>query len=227
MTIVKIDCEPRQESGSKASRKLRASGYIPVVLYSHGQPAMPFQLDGRKWSNLFTESLHLVRLELPGGGFQMAAVREIQRDPMTQDVIHADFQGVSMDEATEFRINVEFIGTPIGVKDGGVLTISSDHIMVECLPTKVPDKVSIDIDALAIGHSLNAGQVALPEDVKLVSDPASVLVSITTVRVVVEEVKPEVAEVPVEGAEEAKPGEEKEEKEEKEKKEKKEKRDKK
>jgi len=197
MSILSINVETREKVGSRACNKLRLSGFIPVVLYSDGNPAVSLQLDTKKWGRYITEQLHLVELVLPDGKKSFAAPREIQKDPMTQAVLHVDFQGVKLDEAAEFNVAVDFTGIPVGVKDGGVTTISSEHVTVECLPTDVPDTIPIDISHLRVGQALMAGDLVLPEGIKLISDRAMVLVSITAVRQVVEEV---VAEVPAEGA---------------------------
>jgi large subunit ribosomal protein L25 len=188
MAIIKLAAEPREEVGSRASRKLRTLGFIPANLYSHGQPSIKLKLEYLRWSKHLTEQLHLVSLEFPDGKNQIAAVREIQRDPMSQQVAHVEFLAVKMDEVTEFHVPIIFEGTPKGAKDGGVKTISSDHVMVECLPTVVPDSLTVNITDLDIGDSINAGAMVMPEGVKLVTDPAVTLVSITAVRAVVEAV---------------------------------------
>jgi len=207
MEIMKLAVEPRQETGTRAARLLRQSGYIPAILYSSAQPTESLKLSAGMWSKHLTEQLNLVNLEYPDGNTQMVALREIQRDPLTQHVLHVDFLRVRMDEATEFHVFLDYQGTPQGVKDGGVPTLLSEYLMVECLPSDVPDSIPVDISALKIGESLHARDVILPDGVKLLADPAVTLVSIAAVRVV-EEVKP-VEVVEAEAAEEGeeKPGE--------------------
>ena len=114
MAIIKIDVEPREETGTHAARRLRKSGVIPGVLYSYGNPATTLKLDGHKWSKFLTDQLNLVNLQFPDGASQIAAPRDIQRDPLSQEVIHVDFQGVKMDETAEFHVLVLFEGIPAG-----------------------------------------------------------------------------------------------------------------
>jgi len=194
MDILKVTVEPREELGSRASQKLRKEGFIPANLYSHGQPAKNIKLDSNKWERHIDESLNLVSIEFPDGGSQIAAVREIQRDPLSQSINHIDFLGVSMDETIEFSVSLDFQGTALGTKEGGVLTISSEMVAVECNPINVPDSISVDISELEIGDSISAGQITLPEKVKLASDPAMTLVSVTAIRVVEEDIPEEPAE---------------------------------
>ena len=111
---------------------------------------------------------------------------------MTQELLHVDFIRIKMDETTEFHIPVEYIGIAEGVKDGGVLTISSEMVQVECLPTSIPESIKIDVSEMKIGESKHAGDLVMPEGVKLVSEQAMVLLSITSIRVA--EVKEEVPE---------------------------------
>jgi large subunit ribosomal protein L25 len=207
MAILKLTAVPREHSGSHSSQKLRKEGFIPVNLYSGGEPPTLLSIDQNKWGKHITEHLNLVNIQFEAGGEQVAAVREIQRDPLSQEVIHVDFFKVRMDQETEFHVAIRFDGIPQGVKDGGVRTVTSEFIQVECLPTIVPDEIPLDISALEIGHALNARDVILPEGLKLVSDPDLTIISITTVRAVIEEVKPVEGEV-VEGAEGAPKAEE-------------------
>lgn len=207
MDILKLAAAQREETGSRLSRRLRENGFIPASLYAGGDQPTLLKLEANKWMRHLTDQLNLVNIEITGAGNQMAAVREIQRDPLSQAVIHVDFFKISMDQVTEFSVRIIFEGSPAGVSEGGVTTVASDFVAVECLPTDVPDTISVDISELEIGQSINAGGITLPEGLKLISDPGMTIVSITTIRVVEEE-KPE--EEVVEGEEvEVAEGEEK------------------
>lgn len=201
MAILKLSATPREETGSRASQKLRSSGFIPASLYAGGEQPMLLSLETKKWGKHITGQLNLVNIQFASGGEQVAAVREIQRDPLSQEVIHVDFFKVSMDKETEFHVALRLDGIPLGVKDGGVQSVMAEYIQVECLPTIVPDEIPVDISGLQIGQNLNAGQIVLPEGIKLISDPDLTIISVTHIRVVVEEVKAEEEEA-VEGAEE-------------------------
>jgi len=200
MAILKVDVEKREGAGTRASRKLRANGLIPGNVYAHGEPPVAVTMDSHKFARLFNDSLHLVTLTFPEGDTQIAAVREMQRDPMTQEILHIDFIKVRMDEATEFQVALVFEGVSEGVKDGGVLTISSEFIHIECLPGNIPEHIGVDISPLKIGDSITAVDIVLPPEVKLVSDPAMVIVSVTSIRIVEEDLEPAAVEgEPVEG----------------------------
>jgi large subunit ribosomal protein L25 len=184
MAILKLTADPRTGTGSNSSRALRETGFIPANLYSHGTESTMLQLNATTWSKALGMETHLVMLDITGAKPEMAALREIQRDPMTQKIIHVDLLRIKMDEAVHFSIKIEFTGTPKGAKDGGVTQIMAGHVEVECLPTDVPDFLSVDITGLGLGESIHARDLAIPEGVKLITDPDVALVSVAVVRVV-------------------------------------------
>ena len=192
MAILKLTAQPREGTGTRAVRAMRASGFIPANLYSDGQPSTLLKLETAQWAKALGQELHLVALEIEGGATQTVTLREIQRDPITQEILHVDLQRVKMDVAMQFAVRVEFVGTPEGVKVGGIQSVASDHVDVECLPSDVPDSLSFDISGLMIGDSVAAGALQLPDGVRLVSDPHMVLASVVAARapVEVEEEKP-------------------------------------
>jgi large subunit ribosomal protein L25 len=198
MAILKLSADLRENSGTRSSRALRESGYIPASLYSHGKPASLLKLNSMQWSKALENELHLVMLEMPGEKPQTATVREIQRDPISQDIIHIDLLKIQMDETINFSVKIEFIGIPKGAKDGGVTQVVAGHIEVECLPADVPDSLSIDISKMELGNSLHARDLVIPENVKLITDPDHTLVSVAAVRIAVKE---EAVVAEVEGAE--------------------------
>ena len=144
MAILKLAAEPRQDTGTRASRALRASGFIPGNLYAHGNPPTALKLNSMTWTKALGDEIHLVIVDVPGMGSEVATIREIQRDPLSQKIIHVDLLRVEMDEATRFQVRVEYKGVPVGVKEGGVTQVLTHHVEVECLPTNVPDFFTIE-----------------------------------------------------------------------------------
>jgi large subunit ribosomal protein L25 len=182
MAMLKLNADERTEAGSKASRALRATGFIPANLYSRGESPTALKLNSVIWEKALTEDQHLIMLDIPGTKPQVATVREIQRDPISQDIIHIDLIKVQMDEAIKFMVRVETVGIPAGVREGGVTQILMDHIEVECLPTDVPDVLKLDVSMLNIGESHHVRDLVVGEGVKIANDPDTTLFSVTTVR---------------------------------------------
>ncbi|HEX9745016.1 MAG TPA: 50S ribosomal protein L25 [bacterium] len=187
MAIIKLKAESRENTGTRASTRLRGAGFIPANLYSHGNESKPLSLEDKSWSKAIEHEAKLVYVGLPEGKEQLAAVREIQRNPLDHKIIHIDLLGIREDEPIQFSVRVEFLGTPIGMKEGGVQQIGSDHVDITCLPNRLPDHIECDISHLTVGDSIFAKDLVMPEGSTLESDPDMVLLGVVMVRVVLEE----------------------------------------
>jgi large subunit ribosomal protein L25 len=128
-----------------------------------------------------------------------AMIKDIQIDPINRKMMHVDFIRVVMDEVVRVSVPVVISGSPIGVREGGLLDFQVRELHVECLPNAIPDKVEIDISELGIHHYFRISDLPLPEGVKVLDDPNRVVVGVTHQRAEV------VPEVPVEGVEEVAP----------------------
>ena len=96
------------------------------------------------------------------GGETKAVLREMQRDPVTNRVLHIDFHAISMDRPINVLIPIHFNGVPIGVKvDGGIMQTTMRELEISCLPVDIPDSVELDVSGLAIGDSIHVGDIDL------------------------------------------------------------------
>lgn len=136
-----------------------------------------------------------------------AMVKEMQVDPVTGTLLHADFLAISMERAIEVEVPVEVVGVAIGVKEkGGTLTQIVRELSVRCLPAAIPDRITIDVSHLDVGDGLHVKDVSIPADVELLTDTEQVVATVTAP--VVEEVAaPVEEEVAAPAAEEAPPEE--------------------
>jgi large subunit ribosomal protein L25 len=121
-----------------------------------------------------------------------AMIKDIQIDPISRKMMHVDFIRVVMDEAVRVTIPVVVTGTPIGVKEGGLLDFQVRDLHVECLPNAIPDKIEIDISNLGIHNYFRISDLSLPQNVKVLDDLDRVVVGVTHQRA---EVVPEAAVV--------------------------------
>jgi large subunit ribosomal protein L25 len=112
----------------------------------------------------------LVDLEIAGGANRLALIQEVQHHPVTQKVLHVDFHGVSANEAIESSIPLEATGDAIGVKNGGILEQPLRSLTISCLPQDLPEIITVDVSALAIGKSLHVKDIQLPAGVTAVDD---------------------------------------------------------
>ncbi len=192
-----LPVETRTQIGKNANHKLRAQGYIPAVLYSHGE-SQNIMVQKKNFFKIFKGHISenvLIDLEIKDTpGFPVKAfVKDYQRHPITDEILHLDFFRVTMTEAITTRVPVEVVGTPIGVKQGGILEIIERELEVECLPADLPEKITIDVTNLAIGQSIHVKDVAAPKAVTIVSTPESVILAVLAPHKAAEEVAQPVA----------------------------------
>ena len=177
-----LPVEIRTQTGKNANHRLRAEGYIPAVLYSHGE-SQNIMVKKKNFFKIFKGHIsENVLLDLQIQNFSespvKAFVKDYQRHPITDEILHVDFYRVTMTEAISTKVPVEVIGIPIGVKQGGILEIIEREIEVECLPSDLPEKISIDVTNLSIGNSIHVKDITSPKGVKIINDPDIVVITV-------------------------------------------------
>ena len=203
-----IVVESREGGGKGVARKLRATGRIPAIFYGKGE-SQSIALEPRPLERLLsTSSAGLNTLiSLKGGGLdgKQVLVKQLQRDPVRGELLHADLYAIDVTKTVNVQVPVHLSGTPTGVSlEGGIVDQSIRDIEVECLPTAIPEEVVADISELALGSSLHVRDIALPAGVTLVSDGDLSVASVVAPKAVEEEApaEDEAAEA-AEGAEDA------------------------
>jgi large subunit ribosomal protein L25 len=198
-----VELKKRSALGTANSKRLRAEGFVPSVVYAHDQASVPVLISGRDFykqaetariSQIFT-------LKSDEGSIdgRPALVKDIQRCHLSGKLLHVDFLALREDEEVTVDVPVEFTGEAIGVKaDGGILSVVAHEIPVVCLPKNIPSVITVDISALKIGQSIHAGEVPLPANVALGCDAEETVVSVVAVRQVEETTA--AAGAPAEGA---------------------------
>lgn len=210
-----LEVEPRGARGKGAARKLRAIGRIPGVCYRPGVESAPISLDSRALDLQLRASSAgmntLFNLKVHGGGNfdgSQVLVKELQRDPVSGAPLHADLFAVDLTQRIHVSVPVHVVGTSFGVTMGGILDHTLRELEVECLPTAIPEELTVDATPLDVGDSIHARDVALPPDVVLLTDANLPVVSVVAPAVAEEETPEEAeleegAEAPAEGAEAA------------------------
>jgi large subunit ribosomal protein L25 len=183
----------RPSLGSRSARVLRLQGRIPVSLQGEGKESLFLTIDEHEFLTARRRHEHVFMLELESGGSDSVMVRELQWDPLGEDIVHVEFRRVDLTRETEAEVPLEFIGHP----KGGVLNHLVAQVTVAAIPSKIPDSIEVKVDAMELGHPLYARDLKLPEGVRLVT-PGNV--SVAVVVVVKEEVAaPVAAAAPAEG----------------------------
>lgn len=188
MRQIRLDAEPRTSSGSGAARALRREGKVPGVVYGFGEPAQSVQLNLRDVQGILREHAEhaLVELNISGAN-ENVVVRELQRNTVRRQLLHVDFQRVRMDEEISVDVEVVLDGTPVGVREGGILEFFARTLHVRALPANLPDALHVDVSTLRIGDSLHVRDIAVAEAVTVVSDEDTVVATVATPQLETEE----------------------------------------
>ncbi len=191
MSELEIEVQERKEIGSAASRRLRAAGSLPAVVYGGGKNPVAIVLDRKKAADLLRQGSGantVFLLKMAGTDKSRHVItRDISVDAVSRQVMHIDFQRIDMTDKVRIEVAVELVGVPIGVKnEGGVLDFMSREVEVECLPANIPATIELDVSELAIGDHLEASNLVLPKGVELVDDTPRVIVAVAHSRVAAE-----------------------------------------
>ena len=175
----------KREALGRQVGALRRAGKLPAVLYGHGIKSTPIMLDAHeatlRLSHLTSSSLVMVDLD---GTEYPALVREKQRDYIKNRLLHLDFQVISMTEKVTTKVGIELTGTAPAVKAFNAVIITVlNELEVECMPQDLPARVVLDISGLTeIGAGIHVRDVVISDQVKILDDPAEMIVVATATR---------------------------------------------
>jgi len=186
MEVPVIEVKKREAVGSRASRRLREAGEVPVVLYGLKRPTIALCIERDHVDSIVRHNTHIVDLSLDGEQ-QQALVSDVHWDAMGDAVLHVDFLRIRRDEKVTVTIPLEFEGTPKGVVEGGVINQVLNDLEVECLPSNIPEKIVVDVSGLAIGEHLNVSDLAIPQGVEALAEPETTVVTVIFHEPVLEE----------------------------------------
>jgi large subunit ribosomal protein L25 len=178
---LKLAIEPRQKLGTTGAAALRKDGKIPAVVYGHGAAPEHVAIDARAFDDILHHGGRNAIITLADGKKkgETALVRDVQIDPVSRRVIHADLLRVSADEAVSARLHVVTIGVARGVREfGGVMDVVSHELEVEGPASRIPEHLEVDVTELGIHDHVTAGDVTLPEGFALLTSPETIVVSI-------------------------------------------------
>ena len=185
-----LKAERRGRSGTRAARRERLQGRVPVIIYGHQKDPVSVTLD---YHDLALELQHhhrLLEVELEKKR-EKVLVKAIQYDHLGDKIIHADLTRVALDEKVKVSVLVELKGTPAGAVEGGVLEQMHTEVELECLVTHIPESLRVMVTAMKVGDFLLAKDIELPEGTLLVTDPQT---QIAALRELAEEEEEEEAE---------------------------------
>jgi large subunit ribosomal protein L25 len=188
----KLEVQEREERGSRESRRLRARGLVPGVLYGNGD-AQAIAVPERHLRAALSgpSGMHaILDVVLEGQkSVHPSILADLQQDPVRGTVSHIDLREVRLDRPIQAAVVVQLVGESQGVKNGGVLSLVNREVNVEALPMEVPEHIDADIAALEIGDVLRLEDLPQIEGVTFLDDPhETVIATVSAPRVEVEPV---------------------------------------
>ncbi len=199
MEEILLEVDPREELGRSKVNDLRGQGFIPGVVYSGGKEAVSVKIARRQFLQLLHEHRlenMIIQVKIKGDKKEKGRpcmIKEMQQDPVHEHILHIDFLEISLTKAIKVNVPVTTKGESVGVKqEGGSLEHILWEIEVECLPTKIPQNIEVDISAMKIGDSVYIKDIVFPPEVKVLNDQDAIVLTISA---------PMKVEVPAEGAE--------------------------
>jgi len=171
-----LKAEIREHTGSKAVQKVRQQSRIPAIVYGHKQAPVAISLDAHN----FVEGLHhghrLIDVEI-GKKKEKMIVKDLQYDWLGKNIIHADLMRVDISEMVKVTVPIELRGTAIGTHEGGIVEEHADHLEIECRANDIPETIVVSVKEVHVGDALHAGDIELPDGVKLAGLPETLVVT--------------------------------------------------
>jgi len=174
----------REKSSRAQLKQLRKAGRIPAVVFGAGSENATIDVPKKEYLQwLKTGGGSVVYLQVNNEDKVPVLLEDMQRHPVTGEVIHIDFLRVNAKEEVRTRLPIVFTGTPIGTKEDGIIQTDSTSVEVTALPHLIPASLTVDISGMKVSDTIQASDLKLPEGVQLTSSPNEYLVSIVASQV--------------------------------------------
>lgn len=172
--IEQLHVEARAKLGKQPTKRLRAAGQIPGVLYGHGEASVSLSLPKAAVAAVIRHGTRVVQLS--GAVQDSAIVKDVQWDPIGVEVLHVDLARVDRDEKVRLEIRLEMKGDAIGARQGGILELVMHELEIECPVVDLPDRLIVNVSGLEVGKAILASAIELPPNARLLTDPEAMVV---------------------------------------------------
>jgi len=195
----KLDIFKRDNLSKSSLKQLRRDGNIPGIFYSYNsKESIPFYMGNKTLNEAKKSGARIFNIAV-GSKKQTVIFKSVQYHPVTDEILHVDLYGVNMDKAVAIQVQLILEGNAKGVaSEGGVLVQSLNEIEIECLPSDIPENLSVDISNLGLGDSFKVSDLQLDEKFVIKSDTEQVIASVTQA-MKEEEAQPDLEEGETEG----------------------------
>ncbi|MDE0227391.1 MAG: 50S ribosomal protein L25 [Spirochaetaceae bacterium] len=170
-----LTAELRTRTKKGAARRLRREGRIPAVMYGHREPLL-LSIDAREFSRKFQRISESTIIHLSAGGDTYdVLVKDFQIDHLIERLEHIDFFEIERGRVLRARVLLHFVGSPVGVREGGLQELLVHEVEVESLPRDLPEKIDVDIENLGVGQSVHASDLVVPDGVRVLTSQDQVI----------------------------------------------------
>lgn len=173
----KLNVDIRREHGTSAARRTRLQNKVPAVVYHSGIEATPLSVDKISLNKALRTGQMIFEVNVEDKN-QFVLVKEIQYHPVTDEIIHIDFQKVKEDEKISLEVAIRSTGEAQGVKLGGLLVQMLNSVTVKCRPAEIPEFLEIDVTDMEMSTNLFVKDVTLPSDVEMITAQDIAVVSV-------------------------------------------------
>ena len=194
MAVGDIKVELREKTGHHTAKELRKAGRIPAIFYANDEDSRPLSVGAVALKRLIQSDMNILNVIFPDGKVRKSIFREIQRDPVTDALIHIDIMGIKLTEKVRLSIPIVLTGVPEGVKEGGILEHLIREVEVEGLPLDIPEHLEVDVSELKIGDVITL-EALEAEKFRFVTEINHAVANVIHPKVIKEEVVEEEVEV--------------------------------
>lgn len=194
MSTAKLEAQPRDLQAGKP-KQLRRTGMIPVIVYGKTQAPVLLQVAERTLDSALRHSgSQLIEVNVTGGAKHNILVREVQRDPVTHRVLHADFYAVAMNEKQHVSVSVIGMGKPAALASGLMVLQNHETIAIEALPADIPASIEVDLTNLDVDAPIKVSDLPAVEGVAYLAEADEHIFALVATQAGIEEEEGEAAE---------------------------------
>ncbi len=179
--FIRIKAESREEVGKKISKRLRKQGKIPAIIYGEKSEAIPVSIALNEIKTILkAEKGENTVLKIQRDDIEVdAMIKEVQYNYLGDHVIHADFLRIDVNKPVTVWVPITIKGESVGVKlEDGIFEFITRDIQLKCLPTKIPNELTLDVSGLHASQTIKAGDLQLGEGIRLITDPIRVICAV-------------------------------------------------
>ncbi len=192
-----------KEKENKNPNSIRREGYVPATVYGHSFKSISVQVNAKEFSTIpHREYSHINELELEGKEKFPIIIRNVQKDPVRDNILNIEFYKINEKEKIKIRVPLNYTGHSEAVTKGGILIVSLTEVDIQCLPKDIPDMIDIDLGVITeIGQALHAGDLKVSEGITIINKKEEVLAKVEVAKThEVETAQPTVAATTAPGA---------------------------